>query len=64
MPILPPFDSPGGPAQLDDEYYYPGTLGFVPFPKPAMGKWELRDSYVTLFSADQAPPKVIVIHSA
>jgi Protein of unknown function (DUF1329) len=40
------FDSPGGPAQLDSEYYYPGTLGIVPFPKPAMGKWELRDSYV------------------
>ena len=40
------FDSPGGPEQLDSEYYYPGTLGFVPFPKPAMGKWELRDSYV------------------
>jgi hypothetical protein len=40
------FDSPGGPAQLDSKYYYPGTLGFVPFPKPAMGKWELRDSYV------------------
>lgn len=40
------FDSPGGPTQLDSEYYYPGTLGFVPFPKPAMGKWELRDSYV------------------
>lgn len=40
------FDSPGGPAQLNSEYYYPGALGFVPFPKPAMGKWELRDSYV------------------
>jgi hypothetical protein len=40
------FDSPGGPVQLDSEYYYPGTLGFVPFPKPALGKWELRDSYV------------------
>ena len=40
------FDSPGGPVQLNGEYYYPGTLGFVPFPKPAMGKWELRDSYV------------------
>ena len=40
------FDSPGGPAQLDSEFYYPGTLGFVPFPKPAMGKWELRDSYI------------------
>jgi hypothetical protein len=40
------FDSPGGPAQLDSRYYYPGTLGIVPFPKPTMGKWELRDSYV------------------
>jgi len=40
------FDSPGGPAQLDTAYYYPASLGFVPFPKPAMGKWELRDSYV------------------
>jgi hypothetical protein len=40
------FDSPGGPSQLDSQYYYPGTLGFVPFPKPALGQWELRDSYV------------------
>ena len=40
------FDSPGGPIQLDDRYYYPGSLGIVPFPKPAMGEWELRDSYV------------------
>jgi hypothetical protein len=40
------FDSPGGPAQLNNQYYYPGTFGIVPFPKPTMGKWELRDSYV------------------
>jgi hypothetical protein len=40
------FDTPGGPTQLNDEYYYPGSIGFVPFPKPAMGKWELRDTYV------------------
>ncbi len=40
------FDSPGGSSQLDSKFYYPGTLGVVPFPKPAMGKWELRDSYV------------------
>jgi hypothetical protein len=40
------FDSAGGPAQLDGAYYYPGALGFVPFPRPAMGKWELRDSYI------------------
>jgi hypothetical protein len=40
------FDSPGRSRQLSDEYYYPGSVGFVPFPKPAMGKWELRDTYV------------------
>ena len=40
------FDSPGGPDQLDRTYYYPGAPGIVPFPTPAMGKWELRDSYV------------------
>jgi uncharacterized protein DUF1329 len=40
------FDSPTMPAQLDERYYYPGGAGVVPFPKPAMGKWELRDTYV------------------
>jgi hypothetical protein len=40
------FESPGTPAQLDDRYYYHGGQGIVPFPKPAMGKWELRDSYL------------------
>jgi hypothetical protein len=40
------FDSPGGPTQLSEGYYYPGSSGFVPFPKPAMGKWELRDTYI------------------
>ena len=40
------FDSPGGPAQLDANFYYPGGAGFAPFPKPSMGQWELRDSYV------------------
>jgi len=40
------FDVPGTAAQLDDRYYYRGGSGVVPFPKPAMGKWELRDSYV------------------
>jgi hypothetical protein len=39
------FDSGGGPSQLDATYYYSGGLGLVPFPKPAMGKWEVRDSY-------------------
>lgn len=39
------FDSPGGPIDLDSHYYYPGELGLVPFPKPQMGRWELRDTY-------------------
>ncbi|HTY56270.1 MAG TPA: DUF1329 domain-containing protein [Candidatus Binataceae bacterium] len=40
------FQSPGTPAQLDQRYYYNGASGVIPFPKPAMGKWELRDTYV------------------
>ena len=40
------FDSPATPTQLDGGYYYSGGEGIVPFPKPAMGKWELRDTYV------------------
>jgi hypothetical protein len=40
------FDSPATPTQLDGRYYYPGEAGIVPFPTPAMGKWELRDTYV------------------
>jgi hypothetical protein len=40
------FDSSGSSRQLSGDYYYPGSIGFVPFPKPAMGKWELRDAYV------------------
>ena len=40
------FDSSGRPTQLDSDYYYPGTISFAPFPKPAMGKWELRDTYI------------------
>jgi Protein of unknown function (DUF1329) len=40
------FDSPGSPIQLDGRYYYQGDLGIVPFPKPSMGRWELRDTYV------------------
>ena len=40
------FYSPGGSAELDSIFYYPGGVGFAPFPKPTMGKWELRDTYV------------------
>jgi hypothetical protein len=40
------FDSPGTPTQLDPHYYYEGSEGVIPFPRPSMGKWELRDTYV------------------
>jgi hypothetical protein len=40
------FDSPGTPTQLDPQYYYRGARGVVPLPKPAAGKWEIRDCYV------------------
>jgi len=39
------FELPGGPAQLDPNYYYPGALALTPFPKPMLGNWELRDTY-------------------
>ena len=31
---------------MNEAYCYQGTLGFVPFPKPSMGRWELRKTYV------------------
>jgi hypothetical protein len=40
------FESPGGPTQLDTRYYYEGGPGIIPFPKPTMGRWELRDTYI------------------
>ena len=40
------FDSPGTPTQLEDKFYYHGSSGVIPFPKPSVGKWELRDTYV------------------
>jgi len=40
------FDSPPTPTQLDGRYYYSSDVGITPFPKPAMGKWEVRDTYV------------------
>jgi hypothetical protein len=39
-------DSPGTPTQLDPRYYYRGSSGIVPLPKPTAGRWEIRDSYV------------------
>jgi hypothetical protein len=40
------FQSAGTSVQLDPRYFYPGGAGIVPFPRPAIGQWELRDSYV------------------
>jgi hypothetical protein len=40
------FDAPAIPSRLDERFYYAGGAGIVPFPKPEMGKWELRDTYV------------------
>jgi hypothetical protein len=40
------FDSVWGSSQLNKEYYYSGSIGFAPFPKPSMGQWELRSTYV------------------
>jgi len=40
------FDLSVTPTQLDSRYYYAGGTGVVPLPKPTMGRWELRDSYV------------------
>jgi Protein of unknown function (DUF1329) len=44
------FQNPGSAEQPSEQYYYPGSIGFVPFPKPSMGKWEIRDSYVISLS--------------
>jgi hypothetical protein len=43
---LASFDSVWGSSQLNKEYYYSGSIGFAPFPKPSMGQWELRSTYV------------------
>jgi len=36
----------GRAAQLPSEYYYPAAKGILPWAKPNLGKWELRDTYV------------------
>jgi hypothetical protein len=33
-------------AGLPSDYFYPGDKGVVPWPRPALGKWEMRDGYV------------------
>jgi hypothetical protein len=36
----------GSPAQLPSDYYYAAAKGVLPWSKPALGSWELRDVYV------------------
>ena len=36
----------GTSTGLPNEYYYPAAKGVVPWAKPSLGKWELRDTYV------------------
>jgi len=36
----------GRSAQLPSKYYYPAAKGILPWAKPSLGKWELRDTYV------------------
>jgi hypothetical protein len=40
------FERAGESTQLSSEYFYPGAAGVIPFPKPALGKWEIRNTYV------------------
>jgi hypothetical protein len=36
----------GAASQLPSDYYYPAAKGILPWAKPSLGKWELRDVYV------------------
>ncbi len=40
------FKSCGGATGPSAEFFYPGGKGVVPWPRPALGKWELRDVYI------------------
>lgn len=40
------FKSCGGRTLPSADFFYPGGKGVVPWPRPALGKWELRDVYV------------------
>jgi Protein of unknown function (DUF1329) len=40
------FESCGTATALPSGYFYPGDKGVVPWPRPALGKWEMRDLYV------------------
>jgi hypothetical protein len=36
----------GAATQLPSQYYYPASKGILPWARPSLGKWELRDTYV------------------
>jgi len=40
------FANCGTASSLPAEYFYPGAKGVLPWPRPALGKWELREVYV------------------
>jgi len=40
------FESCGTAASIPSDYFYPGDKGVVPWSRPALGKWELREVYV------------------
>jgi hypothetical protein len=40
----------GGATGPPAEFFYPGGKGVVPWPRPTLGKWEMRDVYVVEMS--------------
>ncbi|MGA7761809.1 MAG: DUF1329 domain-containing protein [Candidatus Binataceae bacterium] len=40
------FESCGSATGLLSDYFYPSDKGVLPWPRPALGKWEMREVYV------------------
>jgi hypothetical protein len=40
------FESCGSATGLPPDYFYPPDKGVLPWPRPALGKWEMREVYV------------------
>jgi hypothetical protein len=40
------FDQCGTGSSLPADYFHPGSMGVLPWPRPALGKWEVREVYV------------------
>ena len=43
---LKAFESCGSASSLPSAYFYPAEKGVIPWPRPALGKWETREAYV------------------